>query len=322
MNGAPGPASDAPHIAESAAAPRARERRSVGSRIARVWEGFADVVARVWKKAGDDDIFFMASAIAFNVLIATLPLIVAVVGIAGAVLRARVADPAGFLFDYLTRLIPPVSREFEQMVRDSTSQLIEQSAGLISIGTIIFIWFATRLVGSLRAALKEVFDIEHDRGIVVGKLFDAKMVVLAGTLFTLNIALTVVVEVVTREGLDILGIPGVEFPAAFYGRAVAFLTLFVMFLLIYRYLPARQIKWRTALVAAVFAAVLFEVMKFGFGWYIANIADYRTTFGNLATVAIMFLWIYYSCVVFILGGEVAQVVAMQRVRRRQRERLS
>ena len=46
-----------------------------------------------------------------------------------------------------------------------------------------------------------------------------------------------------------------------------------------------------------------------------EIADYGSAFGNLATVAVLFFWIYYGSVVFILGGEVVQVYTQRKVSR-------
>jgi membrane protein len=171
--------------------------------------------------------------------------------------------------------------------------------------------------------LREVFDLRQERGIIEGKLFDIKMVVTAGTLLALNVGLTIVLEIVAEFGLGILDLEPGEVRAIqlFFGRVLAFLAIWAMFLLIYRFLPMRRIHWRTAVVAATFTAVLFEVMKFAFGWYATNVANYRSTYGSLTALIILFLWIYYTAVVFILGGEVAQVVAMRRIRRRQRERL-
>jgi uncharacterized BrkB/YihY/UPF0761 family membrane protein len=45
---------------------------------------------------------------------------------------------------------------------------------------------------------------------------------------------------------------------------------------------------------------------------VTEIADYGSAFGNLATVAVLFFWIYYGAVVFILGGEVARVYTMRK----------
>ena len=48
-------------------------------------------------------------------------------------------------------------------------------------------------------------------------------------------------------------------------------------------------------------------MKGGFAWFASSVADYSSVYGNLAVAAILFFWIYYSAVVFILGGQVARV---------------
>lgn len=256
-------------------------------------------------------------------LVAVVPLILAVVGIAGTVLRQQEGvDVAGRLLFYITGALPDVGGETQEQIRSLVDTVVENSTGILSLGTVFFVWVATRLVGTLRTVLREVFDIELDRGIVAGKLFDLKMVVAAGSLFAVNIGITVVLEVVGRYGQEFLGIEGaaVEFGRVVWAQLLAFGFIWAMFLTVYRYLPARRTSWRTSIIAATFTAVLFELMKQGFSWY-ASVADYGSIYGNLAFLLILMLWIYYTAVVFILGGEVAQIAAMQRIRRRQRERL-
>lgn len=292
-------------------------------RLSSARDAFLDFVRGVYKKADADNIAFLAGAIAFNILVAAAPLILAALGIAGTILRLQQTDPTETLLRYIFEGLPPVSEEFQAMVGRILRGLVEQSTGLLSIGTVFFVWLSTRLIGTLRTALREVFDIQQGRGIIAGKLFDMKMVIAAGTLLALNVGITVTLELVARFGLDALGIwTGDLRPfQLFYGRVVAFLSIWAMFFLMYRYLPPRKIHWSTAIVAATFAAVLFELLKLAFGWYVTNVADYRSTYGNLATLVVLILWIYYSATVFILGGEVGQVFAMRRIRRQQKERL-
>ena len=94
-----------------------------------------------------------------------------------------------------------------------------------------------------------------------------------------------------------------------------------MFLLIYRYLPYRRIHWRTALVAATFTTVMFELLKRLFAWYALNVAVYGSTYGNFLNLIILVFWMYYMALAFVLGGEVGQVYALRRVRKQQKERL-
>src|SRR5690606_38853356 len=96
-----------PEAVRPAGAPRPRSRAVSALASA---AGFA---RRLVQKAGDDRIFFMAGAIAFNVLVAFAPLILAVIGIGGTILR-QTADPTQPLMQYILESLPPVSPEFER----------------------------------------------------------------------------------------------------------------------------------------------------------------------------------------------------------------
>lgn len=318
------PAVDPAGAAPSAPAspPRHVEpRRSWPRRLAGY---FGDIARGVWRKGEEDDIFFLAGAISFNVLVAFIPLVLAVLGIAGTVIRFQGADAQGALLEYLDQTIPAaVNIDIAAVLQE----LAAQSTGILSVGTLFFLWVATRLVGTLRTVLREIFDITEGRSIVAGKIFDIKMVLAAGTLFSLNVLLTIGLQVgatfVSEElHIDPGDVPLMGYASNLWPPIVAFITLWIMFFLIYRYLPPRRIGWGTAIVAASFTAVLFELLKFGFSWYVTGVANFGSTWGNIATFVILFFWIYYTSVVFILGGEVAQVVSMRRIRRRQKERLT
>ncbi len=62
-------------------------------------------------------------------------------------------------------------------------------------------------------------------------------------------------------------------------------------------------------------ALARPLLKFGFLGYATNVATYGSTLGNLATVAVLFFWIYYESLVFILGGDVVQVYTMREASR-------
>lgn len=289
------------------------------TRLVPRWRRGLDAARRVLSKAMEDNIFFMAGAIAFNFLVAVVPLVLLLVGIAGFVARARFVDPSGVVVPYLLEILPAIQGEVNliENLRGVIDGVVEERAGYSVVGSVVLLWVATRLVETLRVALNEIFDITQRRSFVRGKLFDAVVVVVGGVLFLANIAATVVVEAVGRYGLDRLGLEGWGgvLSRELLAHVVAFATIWVLFVTVYRYLPARRIPWRTAIVAATFMAVLHEAMKAAFSWYAASVADFRSTFGNLTTAAVLFIWIYNGCLVFILGGEVAQIYSMNRVRR-------
>jgi len=276
-------------------------------------------VGRVISKAGEDNIFFMAGAITFNLLVALVPLLLLVLGISGFVLTSRFPDPASTLITYVFGDLPTVggAGDLVNRVQGVIDALLEDRESFSLVGLLFLAWISTRLVGTLRTALREIFDFPYGRGIIKGKLFDALMVVVGGLLLILNIGITVAVETLEEMGTTMAGLqgPNVVLFRETTAQILAFISIWSLFLLVYRYLPPRRIPWRTALTAATFTGVLFEVTKYLFSWYVTNVANFSTVYGGLTSAAVLFFWTYYGSIVFILGGEVAQVYTMSRTRR-------
>lgn len=280
---------------------------------------FREFFYRVGSKALEDNIFFMAGAITFNFLVALVPIFLLFVGFSGFILTSRFPDPALSLMDMLVENLPAIEEvgEVVALVEGIINALVAERASFSVVGFLVFLWISTRLVGTLRTVLREVFDFPHGRGIVQGKIFDGFMVVVGGNLFVLNLGITVVLKAVEDYGLDLMGLRGAV-PALIRqtsGQLLALGSIWVLFILIYRYLPPRRIPMRTAVVAATFTGILFELSKFLFSWYVTSVADFRSAYGGLTSAAVLFFWIYYGAIVFILGGEVAQVYNIYRTRR-------
>jgi YihY family inner membrane protein len=192
--------------------------------------------------------------------------------------------------------------------------VVAERAGFSFLGAAILLWISTRLVACLRVTLRRVFEEEQGRGVVRGKLFDLKVVAWAGLLLVVNMGVSIGARALEARGVVVLGLGG-ESAARVQGVTSLLLSMisaWVLFFLIYWYLPARRIPFRTAAVGASFTATAFELMKSGFAWYVASVADYSNVYGSLGVVAILFFWIYYSSVVFILGGQVARVYEVRR----------
>ncbi len=298
-------------------------RRAARAALSRVLGGWAEFGRRVYIKAGEDDIFFLAGGIAFNVLVAAVPFLLMLIAIFGYVLKAAVNDPQQAAVEYVLSILPP-SQRIVTLTRSLVGEVVAGRTRFGILGLVLFIWSSTRLVASLRSVLKHIFDLPEERPILAGMFFDLQMVLVAGTLFVFNTGITVAVEAAQAYGVRWLGLsayPEVQSVQRALARILAFCFILLMFVLMYRYLPKRKTPWRIALVAAVFTSVSWELLKGIFAWYVTYVSDWRTTYGTLASLILLVFWIYYSAIVFVLGGEVAQVYDLMRIRRKQRELL-
>jgi membrane protein len=290
--------------------------------LARVVRGAVVFLKHLYTKAGEDDVFFLAGGIAFDVLFAAIPFLLMLVGVFGIVLARVVDDPRQAAVGYIVNILPPTPA-----VVSRTYQIVDAVlAGRTSfgvIGLVLFLWISSRLITTLRVSLKEIFDLPAERGIVEGKVFDVQMMVVAGTLFVANTGITLVLDAAQKLGIRLVGSRWIDVRTAeqLWARLLAFLFIFLMFLLIFRYLPKRRTPWRMAMVGAVFTAVAWELLKSLFALYVVYATSWQRVYGVLVTPIILVLWIYYSALVFLMGGEIAHVYELLRVRRMQRELL-
>jgi membrane protein len=260
------------------------------------------VIRRTIEAAYEDNIPFLSSALAFDFLLTVIPFAAVLLATVGYLVQHQIATHQVNVHELLQRFLPADATAFER-VEDALDHLIAVRGRLTLVGVPLFLWFSTRLFGGLRAALNEVFDTDERRPWPVAKLLDLAMVFVAGALLVANAYLT------TLPGL------GANLEALALGT--------LLFFLLFKFLPSRQIYWRTGLVASLFCAVASEIVKRLFALYVAHFA----TLGNLASDAnvvgflLFLLWIYYTAFVFLLGGEVAETYDLMRMRGLQRVQL-
>jgi membrane protein len=291
--------------------------------LVRLGWSLRDYAKRVWDNSGEDNIFFLAGGIAFNILLASIPFVLLLItGIAYLLDKAPAASSAE-ITALLDRFLP-VSRDTDGPLQALIADVLRAGAQVTVWSAITFVWLSTRLFGSLRTVLAEVFDIETERGIIAGKLFDAKISVVATVLVAAYSALNVYLAAATTRGVAILADLGLreEQMGAVeetIGRVLAFAFILLMFFALYKYLPLRLVRWQTAFIAAMFTSIAFEIAKSVFTRYLTSFAPRGIYTGTILTIVLLVIWVYYAAMIFVLGGEVAQVYELRRVRRMQRE---
>jgi len=291
---------------------------------ARIYWTLRDYAKRVWDNAGEDNIFFLAGGIAFNILLAAVPFVLLLVS-GLATLLNRSADQTFLdVTAIVDSLLPPHAETPESPIHKLLNDVIGARGTVGLYSAIGFVWFSTRLFGSLRSVLADVFDIETDRGIIQGKLFDIQITIMATLLLVAYTSLSAYLALATTRGIQLFERLGIRADVMgtveyVFGRFVAFVFVALMFFALYKFLPNRKIRSQTAWLASLFTSGMFEVAKNLFTTYVAEFNPGSLYTGTLYALVIIVFWVYYAAMIFILGGEVGQVYELRRVRRLQRE---
>lgn len=286
---------------------------------------------RTLQAADENNVPFLASALTFDAVLAAVPFFLLFV--AGLAALAQQGGGGGLNpSDLLERFLPPHNtapgRDPFAAVEVLVGKIAEVAKHLSIYVVPAFIWFSTRLFSGIRTALNEIYDVSIRPSrkhfllrYLFGKLRDLGMVVLTVALFLANTVLS--------TGLGLLQSYGAQRPeSAFFlttlgrglGEVLAFVFLVTLFFALYNLAALRRPGWRGTLVGSVFSAILFEGAKRLFGLYVAGVfGDQRFTVDvNVAAVSLFVVWLYYSALVFLLGGVVAETWELRELRRTQR----
>jgi membrane protein len=256
----------------------------------------------------EDNVPFLASALTFDALVAAVPLALLALAALGYVAQSEGEVLLG-IRNILENFIPGTTGAAEP--RAAAERLLEDLAArrgeFSALGLPLFLWFSTRFFGGARAALNDVFDTEESRPWVLAKGTDLMLVLTTVALLTLSTAVT-------------LALADAPWVGRLLARAVAFGMGVLLFGVIYRVAPSRRVAWDTAAVAAVVAALAFEVAKVLYALYLARFAtlDRLISNTNLLAVALLVVWVYYTAFALLIGGEIAETYDLMRRQREQR----
>ena len=288
------------------------------------WTTF-DYLKRIWDNSAEDNVLFLAGGIAFNILLAAIPFfLLLITGLTYLVPAITRVDSGVAIHQFIDRLLPLQSASGGLTVHKMIDDVMRTRGSVTVYSVVIFAWLSTRLFGSLRTALADVFDIENERSIIQGKIFDIEITVVATVLFVASTIVSSYLALGTARGLNVLLELGLRKDVMsdleyWIGRGLAFVFITMMFFALYKYLPIRKVRTRTALLAAVFAGLLFEIAKSVFKVVIMGLNPQSIYTGTIAALVIIVVWVYYAALVFLIGGEVGQVYELRRTRRLQRE---
>ena len=260
----------------------------------RLWDGLSRTLRGFFAHQG----FFLAAGISFFVIICLVPYLFLLIALAGFLLSAESA--AEEVIARLTEIVPVYQEEIDQLLHS----IVEARGVSGLLGTLILLLFTSQLFAALRLVLNRVLGVTRGPGYISGTLFDLGMIILSNLLFLATMGVTAGITWV-KVSVGLFRNPSALLDLVeVVGLIASVVFSIALFFLLYRFVPSCRIPTRRALGAAVLAAVLWEVAKQLFRWYVTTVGVYGQIYGPLGVLVALVMWIYYSATVFVLGAEV------------------
>jgi len=273
------------------------------------WKNAWTLVKRSARAWIDDYAQSMGAALSYYTVFSLAPLLLIVVSIAGLVFGEDAAR--GEIFGQLAGLL---GADAATAVEDVLKSLNKPTQGITGalIGVVVMLIGATSVFAELQDALDRIWRApvrERNRGL--WGLLRARLLSFG---LILGIAFLLMVSLVTEAVIAALGhwwgafFGGWELLLQLVNLVVGFGLTTLVFAMIYKLMPRVQVQWHDVWIGALVTALLFTAGKFLIGVYIGT-SGVASGFGAAGSLIIVFVWVYFSAQIFLVGAEFTWIYA-------------
>jgi membrane protein len=276
----------------------ARGRRAAGpEEIPK--RGWKDIFVRVKDKISADNLSIVAAGVAFYAFLAIFPALAALVSIYGLLL-----DPAS-LQEHMRSVQGVLPSEAAQLVNNEIQRIASQHGTLgwaLIIGIILALWSAAAGMKALFQAMNIAYDEDEKRGFL--KLNATALLLTLGAIVFVILFLGLIILVPAVLSFVPLG-TSVGMVLKYLRWPLLAIACIFAVTVVYRYGPSRaKPQWKWITWGAAVATILWLVGSGLFSLYVTNFASYNKTYGALAVVVMLMMWLLLSAYSILLGAEI------------------
>lgn len=253
----------------------------------------------------ENDFFGMASEMGFMLCIGIFPFILFLTAIFGFIGKHSFMGP---IFIFMHNIMPTDVINLINTVLDEV--FFFKKSGLVAIlGFCITLFLSTNTIAIVAKGLNRAYKVKETRNFFYSRLLSLIMVFVNTLVLFLSITLIVFGKVIIKFIVSYLGMTEHLANIILFVRwPIAFLTLFLMAYLSYYILPDlsgdEKLRRHSALPGTIFFCISWLLGSWLFSIYINNLHTYNFVYGTIAGFAVMMMWLYYTSILILIGGEI------------------
>ena len=187
-----------------------------------------------------------------------------------------------------------------EVVQEQILSFVDNATRMTPFGLMVLLIVAVLLLSSIDHTLNQIWRVKKNRGLFVSYFIYLVVLISSPVLLGTSLAAT----------SYLISLSGIEEGADLYVikillTSLHFLGSFLFFLLLYIVVPHTKVHFWSAVSGALIATLLFEISKSAFALYFINFPVYQVIYGALAVIPLLFIWVFISWVVVLVGAQIA-----------------
>lgn len=268
-------------------------------------QGFYRAMKRLVISVIENDFYGMASEMGFMMVIGIFPFMLFLTAVFGWMGNKSLMDP---VLIFLSNIMPAQAMDLINTVLSEA--MIFSHGGLMAIiGVCITIILSTNAMAVVLKGLNRAYKVEETRNFVYTRILSLIMVFVDTMVLFLTINLIVFGKLIINFLMTHFHMSkAVAITLLTLRWPVAFAALYLMAFLSYYILPDlrgnEKFKRTSALPGTFFFCIFWLVGSWGFSIYVNNLKTYNMVYGTIGAFAVLMVWLYYTSVLILIGGEI------------------
>ncbi len=244
-----------------------------------------------------------ASALTLYTLLSIVPVMAMAFGIA-----------KGFGFQkYLETRILSLFAGQEQIIQNvlafSVNLLERTKGGLMAVLGIIFLMYALiKLMGHMEDTFNRIWRVQGNR-FIIRKITDYFTIAMAaGLLVIFSGSATIFITGYLEKFMVILDLPaGLGRLISFGLNIFPFVTVWMVFVFFYMFIPNKNVNVRAALAGGIIAGTIFQLSQIAYVQFQVGVSAYNAIYGSFAAIPLFLMWLKVSWTIVLFGAEISFV---------------
>jgi membrane protein len=183
------------------------------------------------------------------------------------------------------------------VVQEHITGFVKNASKMSAVAITALFVFAMLLISAIDKCLNKLWRVDEKRRVITSFSMYWMVLTLGPVLVGSSLVMSsYIISLVSLGDYDLLGISNILV------RALPLVASVTAFFILYMVVPNKVIPVKFALAGATLAAVLFEIAKKSFAIYVTQLPSYQAIYGALSSIPILFLWVYLSWLVVLIGA--------------------
>ena len=265
----------------------------------------ARTLIKLVKSIIKNDFYGMAAEMGFMLVVGIFPFMLFLMALFGWMGNRSYLDS---ILRVLSNIMPHQAMNLLKSVIEET-MIFNHGTLIAVIGIITTLVLSTNGVAVILKGLNRAYKVEETRSFVYTRILSFLMVFVNILVLFLTINIIIFGKVIIMFLVAHFGMSkGVAITFLTLRWPVAFLALYLMAFLSYYILPDLRgneaFKRKSALPGTVFFTTFWLLGSWGFSVYVNNLSTYNYVYGTIGAFFILMIWLYYTSILLLIGGEI------------------